>query len=293
MRFKDKFISDGSYDRSTARLAAGGDTQPEDSYGETYVATATESNKILLLAAMHADVVHRNAVHSLHMSSFDITGAFLHVKLDKKNSPRQIVMMIDPHIPHLMAGKWIEVVGCVYGLKQSNHIFGEDFSHTILSAGFAHTTDPAILVKIDSADPSKKCVVSTHVDDGLSIHTHQPFHDQLMQVLIARYDPLTIDPEASSYIGTTLVRHPNGVFTADMKGYIERSLHDLGMDDIPGALTPLLPDNFHDSVNCSPADKALYRKNMGVGVYLLKAHHDVRKEIIHLSPWMTCASLST
>jgi hypothetical protein len=87
MRFKDKFTSDGSYDRSTARLAAGGDTQPADSYGETYAATATESNKILLLAAMHADAIHRKAVHSLHMSSFDITGAFLHVKLDKKNSP--------------------------------------------------------------------------------------------------------------------------------------------------------------------------------------------------------------
>jgi hypothetical protein len=138
--------------------------------------------------------------------------------LDKKNSPRQIVMMIDPRIPHPMAGKWVEVVGGVYGLKQSNHIFGEDFSHTILSAGFAHTTDPAIFVKIDSADPSKKCVVSTHVDDGLSIHTHQPFHNHLMQVLTARYGPLTIDPEASSYVGTTLVRHPNGAFTTDMKG---------------------------------------------------------------------------
>jgi hypothetical protein len=55
------------------------------------------------------------------------------------------------------------------------------------------------------------------------------------------------------------------------------------MDDIPGALTPSLPDLFHDSVDCAPADKALYRKNIGIGVYLLKARHDVRKEITHLS----------
>jgi hypothetical protein len=85
MQFKDKFTSDGSYDRSTARLAAAGDTQPADAYNETYAATATESNKILLLATMHADVIHCQAVKSLHMSSFEITGAFLHVKLDKSN----------------------------------------------------------------------------------------------------------------------------------------------------------------------------------------------------------------
>ena len=46
MLLKAKFFGDGTFDRISARLAAGGNTQPEHSYDETYAPTADEASTL-------------------------------------------------------------------------------------------------------------------------------------------------------------------------------------------------------------------------------------------------------
>ena len=76
---KAKYFGDGSYDRVSARLAAGGNTQPEGSYGETYAPTADEASTLCAFASFAAHAVLYGYVHNLNYSNFDVKGAFLRV----------------------------------------------------------------------------------------------------------------------------------------------------------------------------------------------------------------------
>lgn len=78
--------------RITARLAAGGDRQPPDSYLETYAPTADSQTRSLCLAAFMADAVKRHIHHLVAINDFDVPGAFLHMHLTTANCPRPIVI---------------------------------------------------------------------------------------------------------------------------------------------------------------------------------------------------------
>ena len=91
---KEKFLGDGSFDKFSARLAAGGNRQPADSYFETFAPTVDESINKLIVAAFYADAVSNSYVDSMVMCDFDVPGAFLNIALDKTNCPRPIVMRL-------------------------------------------------------------------------------------------------------------------------------------------------------------------------------------------------------
>ena len=73
----------GKVTRANARLACGGNTQPRDSYRETYAPMVDESTTKVAIAAFHADAVKNGYVRVLCMSDFDVSGAFLNVEFDK------------------------------------------------------------------------------------------------------------------------------------------------------------------------------------------------------------------
>ena len=54
MLIKLKTKADGSFDKVSARMAAGGNRQPDGSYGETYAPTVDETSSKISVAAMHA-----------------------------------------------------------------------------------------------------------------------------------------------------------------------------------------------------------------------------------------------
>ena len=145
MFVKEKFDGSGLYTKTSARLAAGGNNMPSDSYTDTHALTVDETYKNLAIAAFYADAIKNGYLQDMHMSDFDIPGAFLNTELNKSNCPRQIVMFIQNAIPHKLAGTWVEVLRGVYGLKQSNHIFEKELCEVFASAGFSPTpSEPSI-----------------------------------------------------------------------------------------------------------------------------------------------------
>ena len=274
--------------RVKCRLAANGKRQPADSYGETHASTADSTSRVLAMAAFQAHAIQHGYIDRLTMADFDINGAFLHVPLV---SPRQLIMRMPPEISHPLAGQWVEVVKSIYGLKQSNHAFDADLRATILSAGFVSTRDPCIYVKAHSAahlaaNPgafTERCIVSTHVDDGFGICSHPPFWDDLLAALTARYGTLAAHDVLTSYAGVAFSRSDFGAISLNQRGYILRLMATLGLTGLPPAASPSDATFFHESKDTRPVDAAVYRKLIGILMWLLQTRSDIHKEVNFLS----------
>ena len=132
-------------------------------------------------------------------------------------------MLLQPDLPHPLAGKWVELVGALYGLKQSNHLFEKDLRSQFILAGFNPCpSDPCVYVKFHLKDKSKKCLVSMHVDDGQVIHNCPSLYKDLISVLEARYGPLEHNEVTSSFLGQAVKRSSKGAVSFSMEGYIRR-----------------------------------------------------------------------
>ena len=279
---REKFDSTGAFTECSARLVPFGNNQPSDSYVSTYAPTADDPYKNCMVAANLADSVKHH--YHLDIYDFDISGAFLQGHLDKSNFPRQILIKIQPDLPHHLAGKWVEVLKPVYGLKQSNNIFYHDFNEVMLSLGYKPTFDNvSIYVKTHPSDPKLRNTVSMHVDDGLGVCSHPPYRDELLAALTKRFGPLKYHAESTSYTGTHMTRHPSGATTLDMAGYIKRFIADLGLSKLPAVASPSTADLYWPSKDTRPCDPVLYRHITGGLLYMLKARHDIRQEATYLS----------
>jgi hypothetical protein len=136
-----------SDERLTARLAAGGNRQPLNSYGETFAPTASESSTMAMIAAYQAHGQQQNL--KVGIVSFDLASAFQNTQLDKVNFPKQIVMILQKDLPHPWAGKTVLVHKAINGLKQANELFDREFREQMHLAGFIETCDHCVYTKTD------------------------------------------------------------------------------------------------------------------------------------------------
>ena len=289
MLAKTKYFGDGSYDRISARLAAGGKDQPEGSFNETYAPTADESSTLCAFASFAAHAVKHRYAHSIDYSNFDVKGAFLWVPRTNKT---QIIMRLPSYIDHPLAGCDVEVLKSIYGLKDSNANFDADLRKTILAAGFRSTVDPCIYIKTapNSANPAIpfRCIVSTHVDDGRAMYNHRPFYDDLISTLEKRYGPLSKDDNTTSYTGSTFRSDKDGAFEITQEGYVRRLLASANLPpDLPVLPTPSDADLFGDTSAMPRCDATTYRKLVGSLIHLLRSRYDIQKEVVQLSSKMS------
>jgi hypothetical protein len=282
MFIKDKYLGDGTYDKTSARLAAGGNTQPADSYLETYAPTVDEILNKLAVAAFYVDAIKNNYVSDMTLCDFDVPGAFLNIPLSPTTSPRQILLRLQSDLPHPYAGKWCLVKKGLYGLKQSNALFSADRAAQFTKAGFhPSAADPCVFIKFHPSDPTRKCIVSMHVDDGQAVHNCPELYNGLITTLESRYGPLTHNFLGSSYLGQHITVDSTGRISYDMSGYIHRLCRDHNVTT--HASSPSDSSLFHPPSNPNPVDRKTYQRIMGGLIYCLKIRHDIRKEVVHLS----------
>ena len=285
-----KFKRDG---RVTARLAACGNQQHPSSYSSTYASTSDHNTHTMIVAAYYAHAIATKTINTLVHSDFDINGAFLQNRLPRSaTGGKQLAMKLPTSLPHPWAGRWVEVVGALYGLKQSNAIFEKDFAQVMASINFlpAHepqhgitsAPDTSVYHHADPADPTKKCTVAMHVDDGQILSTSTALVTLLKTTLETRYGPLTWNDTSTQHTGTTMTRYPTGAIAFDMFKHITKTLHNLGMDTIPGALTPCSPDLFNAPTDTTPADRLTYQRIVGALTYINRNRHDISKNVYAL-----------
>ena len=149
MLYKDK--ADG---RETCRIAAKGNQLPPQPGEVNFSDVCHDDHKNFQLAVMQA---HSQATgRKLNISSFDVVGAFLRIK---RVSPIRMFLRLPKNLPHPDAGKYLDVFGCMYGLRSSNRLFMLEAAGVVTSTGFvADPSSPCLYSKRDRYDPAALCM---------------------------------------------------------------------------------------------------------------------------------------
>ena len=218
-----KAKSDG---RTTGRLAIDGSQQPKHTYTETFAGTSCTTNRAFILSSVLADAAHTCRLDELDIGDFDIPGAFLQSALPRSaTGGHQFVTRLPRDIPQdlLPYGMSLaEIVGSVYGVKQSNSIFDTDFTNNITSIGYTPIPqDPHTFTKRCPLDPSRYCHLNMHVDDGQYFSTSKSLTLELLAAIKARYgEDVSIRLQSRGICGVNLSRHSNHSVILDMNLYI-------------------------------------------------------------------------
>ena len=283
-------------DTVTGRLAIDGSAQTTDTYKETFAGTSCTTNRCFILSCVLADASHRKVLNHLQIGDFDIPGAFLQNKLPRSETGfKQLWTLLPKDIPPDCLPSTIsrdskptrvaEIVGSMYGLKQANSIFDKDFAATLARHNYLPLPeDPHTFTKRCPNNPANCLHLNMHVDDGQYFSTSTVLTKELYTLINKRYGPdVPFRPVSEGICGVRLTRHPNHDVSLDMEKHILKSvLPKCGMDKVPPALTPSLPDFFDAPTDNTPTDIKEFQSANGCLIHLLPIRYDIRKEVIHL-----------
>ena len=284
MLIKIKIQANGEFDRMSGRLAAGGNSQPDGTFGATYAPTVDATSTKLVIAAFYADAVKQRYTEQLKLSSFDIPAAFLNIPLDKKACPQQLVMCIQKDLPHPLAECWVELLRALYGLKQSNNLFERDIRKQMVTAKFhACPSDPCVYIKYHPLDKKLKCIVCIHVDDGQVICNCPELYTDLITVLETKYGAIEKHDTSASFLGQTIVIDEIGSVTFGLEGYIRKFCVKAGINPLERCEIPSDEELFLEPKDKAPYDIKNYQRLIGGLIYTLTVRHDIHKEVIYLA----------
>ena len=231
-----KLKADG---RETCRIAAMGNRLPPLPNSLTFASVVNESSKMFCVAAMQAHCAKRQ--EDLIFSDADVVGVFLHIPL---NSPVPLYLKLPKNLPHPLAGKLIRVLGAIYGLQESNRLFSNEMTRTIVEdAGFTCTNvDKQVFIKQSKADPGLKCITCITVDDAAALSNHQEFVDDLFSALSARFGPLTINVQCKLHTGLEFTILPNKAILVTQDRAIARAAGVVGISHLAHVDVPVEED---------------------------------------------------
>ena len=286
-----KFKRDG---RVTARIALCGNGQTPDSYDDIYASTSDHSSWVAIFAAYYAAAINNGTLDSLGHHDFDLKAAFLHNRLPRSaTGNRQLILTLPSCLPHRLAGKQVEVVGAMYGAKQSNHIFEQDYAATLASIGVlpAHEPQHGLRSAPDTSvyhlhnlnDPSLNLAIVMQVDDGQLFSTCPLLTELVRSTLIKRYGPISWNQVSPQFGGTTITHFPSGAFKLDLSDHIHKMLHKLGADNIPPALTPCSSAILRPSTDLTPVNPRQYQSLIGNLIYTKCVRHELTFPVTQLA----------
>ena len=274
--YKDK--ADG---RETCRIAAKGNLLPVQPGELNFSDVCHDDHKNFQLAVMQAYA--RAVSRPLDIRSFDVVGAFLRIK---RESPIRMFLRLPKNLPHPAAGQFLEVFGCMYGLRESNRLFGLEADTVVRGAGFkADPSSPRLYSKRDPHDATALCIVTTHVDDFLPASTAPKLSDELYAALVKRFEEVTVCVPAVSFTGMDLQHHPSGALELTQTRYIERVASLVGVAHLPSVAAPCTVDVFKRSVepaDCVSVPVAVYTQLTGYLVHVLRSRDDIRPYVSSL-----------
>jgi hypothetical protein len=272
----------------TSRLAIDGSQQPADSYNNTHAGTSDIEKLLCLTSAVIADASYRKV--PLTIGGLDVPAAFIQIPLTRADTNGyQFYTRLPSNLPGPLAGQLNEIVKSHYGMKQSNHIFNRHLHNLLTANGYLPSLlAPHIYKKSCTIDPKNYLFLNMHVDDGAHLSTSPSLTAELKHILSVTYGskpgyPLSWHDKISEYCGINFIHHPDGSLQAHMGPHIQEFLTKEGMDALPGALTPALPDFLDPPSNPEPFDPKTYQSTQGGLVFLNPIRSDIKTFVNHLS----------
>ena len=274
----------------TARMPLGGDRQPPHTYNDTHAGTSDVTHRMFVLAAAKAHAAHQGI--PLITFDFDVPAAFLNKNALTRahTNGTQLFTRTSNLLPPPYKDVTCAVEGAHYGLKQSNHIYDQDFINLLINDGFTPcASHPYSFAKWSipglHALPSHHIFVSMHVDDGDGNTTCPKLYAAFKDLIIQRYGDLPFHSPSQGTCGQVQVTNRNNSTTLHSGPYIRKMLTRIGMENVPPALSPDVKGLFEpstDSTPLLPAARSEYRTINGELIHILPTRHDCRKTGTHL-----------
>ena len=266
--------------RDTCRIAAQGDRLPPKPTKETYASVVSDGAKFASIALMQAYCASRK--ETLYVTDADVVGGFLHIKLDSKVP---MYLRLPPHLPHPLAGKYLQIHHAIYGLQESNRLFSLEMTRVIVScAGYrAGQAEPQQFVRV--APAGLKSIGNVTVDDVLILSNSTRLRDILLAALSVRFGPLTVNLESRMHTGIEMTRLSDDGILLTQDGAIARAASVVGVSLMPPIAVPADLEFFQTAFDAEEAvvvDSAIYSSLTGKLVQFLKTRSDVRLLVSYL-----------
>jgi hypothetical protein len=221
MFLKEKFLSNGDFEKLKARLVAGGDQQDKSLYEDLSSPTVT-TQSVFMVAATAGREKRRVVV-------IDISGAYLNADL----TGIKVRMRLDPLISAIIAQldiayqQFVEPDGSIvveldkalYGCVESARLWYDHISATLTSIGFVKNPHDICVFNLEK--DGKQCTVCLHVDDLLITCVNESIIESVISSLEAVYKTITVHTGTiHSYLGMTFDFSLPGKVRVSMEGYI-------------------------------------------------------------------------
>jgi len=251
MLVNDKYKPDGTYDKTKARLCAGGNWLDPATYGDTSSKTTNGiTANILLKIAAAADE---------DICIYDIKSAFVHARMEP--DAKKIFVKLAPSMSKIYCdlypnskqflhdnSLYLQLRAYLYGLPQASLMFQQHLVGFLVRLGFSQSVvDECLFTKRIDADNYMR--IAVHVDDMLVTGRGSTLFDELNCALQQSFVGYSCQRgDRLSYLGQTLIRNRlkrelRISQLASIEDLLERSgMADAKEEDMPYSTTLLLPD---------------------------------------------------
>ena len=221
MFLKEKFLSNGDFEKLKARLVAGGDQQDKSLYEDLSSPTVT-TQSVFMVAAIAGRERRRVVV-------IDISGAYLNADL----TGIKVRMRLDPLISAIISQldvvyeQFIEPDGSIvveldkalYGCVESARLWYDHISATLIGIGFVKNQHDICVFNLQK--DGKQCTVCLHVDDLLITCVNESIIESVISSLEAVYKTIPVHTGTIHfYLGMTFDFSVPGKVRVSMEGYI-------------------------------------------------------------------------
>lgn len=233
--YKTKTDGDGRFLKRRARLTAQGFSQREGyDFTDTFAAVTTPTAVLALLAiAQHT---------GLHVTSFDVSTAYLHAPLQEKVYMRAPAGFPSP------PGKVLELTRALYGLRQSGHAWAQHLARVLRALHFRQFSSDTCLWLRDL--DGERILLATYVDDVVCAASTVQAYSQLLNDLRTHF-PLTDQGPLREFLGVTYTRVSGG-FALHQRANIDALLSAHGLASCNPVTAPLPPGVLRARADSEP-----------------------------------------
>lgn len=271
---KEKYLSNGEFDKLKARLVAGGHMQDKTIYSKSSISSPTPTQQSVFGIASIAAAEHRTVVTA------DIPGAYLNADMDDQEVlvrlnklEAEILCKHKPEYDEYIEPNGTMVVKlkkALYGLVQSAKLWYQCLRSSLEEFGFAcNPYDVCVFNKTVNGDQITVCV---YVDDLMITSANNKAIKDLLKSLNKKYGELTVKRgDVHSYLGMTFDFSQEGEVRVTMEGYIKDMLKEY---EVTGkAASPALDNLFkidNKSKRLSYDQQEMFHSRVAKLLYLAK-----------------------